>query len=383
MDQRVAIAMAQIEDSDLSDKQYRAARRILDRAYTTGHLVMTQAETQAVCTTNSEGATRRLLGQLKAAGIINYHIGDSVFIGLTAWDDGEPRSLSDHLRAESDLSRAESDRGRSESDRNDGNERSESDHLRAESDHKRSLSARERSESDHATYTGARAHIGLVGLGNIINSTIEENKPNQTKPEHDASAEIDEHEQVISFGLLKASGIIPTNARRLAREHPLEEIQRAVGQWWDRRDEYRSAGIIVSWLDSPNGVGLPATSAAFERSALYRKWQMPDERNEPPPPVAPPPTPQAASAPIDDNGPLAQVWRSVIEATGPAAREWLADAHLRSVTDGCAVITAPARSAQYINNRLGNQIRRHMATAGCPVKRVRIQAAEAAESEEA
>jgi phage replication O-like protein O len=106
-----------------------------------------------------------------------------------------------------------------------------------------------------------------------------------------------------------------------------------------------------------------------------------DERNEPPA-VTPPPVPRAASAPAADNGPLAEVWRNVVAVASPAAREWLAQTQLRSVADGCAVIAAPAKSAQYISSQLGNQIRRSMATAGHPVRVIEVMAASAAESEQ-
>ena len=341
---KAAIAMQQIETAALTDKQYRAARRLLDRCATSGHLKLTKTLAQEVCTTQTLGATRRLLGQLKAAGVINYRVNGYVYVDFMAWCADGPRAESDHGRALSD-------------------------HGRAESDHPRAL-------SDHiepATYTHAPAGVGwLVGITPSSEGDHQPTNPPITQ------AVIDPVEQAIAFGLLKSSGVMPLNAKRLAEQHTLAAIRRAVGQWWDNRNgQFRSPGIIVSWLDNPDGAGLPETSSLFERSPLYRQWRTQAEIAEEVRLTADL-TPVSA---VSDRGhapatPLETAWAEVLATLAPElVAAWLAEAQLVELTTARARIVAPAAKVEYIRGRLDNRIRRALAIAGHRPEQIDIQEA--------
>lgn len=339
-----ALAMHQIEAAALSDKQYRAARRLLDHAaQRRGQLKLSKEDALAVCTTQTNGAMRRLLGQLKKAEIINYRVNGYVYVNFCAW------GADDAARAESD-------------------------HPRAESDHPRALSDHPRALSDHiepSTYTHARAGVGwLVG---ITTTSLEDDNQPTNPPQTTSNAPADPVAQAMAFGLLKSSGIMPLNAKRLAEQHDLPSIRRAVGHWWDNRNgDFRSPGIVVSWLDKPDAAGLPDCSDAFMRSPLYRQWRTKSEIEEEQAETAANALRQAAAPPPrEPPGPLEQLWR---EITALASCEgWLEGTRLVELSEARALIVAPRRNAEYIRSRLAKQIHRSLAIAGHRPEQIEIQ----------
>lgn len=336
------VAIQRIEAAGLTDKQYRAARRLLDRAIDTGHLKLVTESAMAVCMTTSEGSMRRLLGQLKSADIINYHINGCVYIDFKSW------SASDHPRANSDH---------------------EDCYTRSESDHPRALSARGRANSDHedpATYTHARAGVGrLVGIIPTIEDLDPTYQPTPT-------------EIALSLRLLLHIRLIKRNAERLAQTHPFERIREAVAHWWENRGDLfgEQPGIIVRWLDNWDESGVPALSTEFKRSDLYQQFRTPAEIEEAAqreaeltqwygeetavePPVVEEP------AELD---PVTELWSEILLgiklATPNVFNDWLSDSHLAELTSTKACIAVGKNKREWIESRLGKQLRRELAMRG-------------------
>ena len=350
------VAIQRIEAAGLTDKQYRAARRLLDRAIDTGHLKLVTESAMAVCMTTSEGSMRRLLGQLKSADIINYHINGCVYIDFKSW------SASDHPRAESA-------RPRANSDHEDYYSRSESDHPRANSDHPRAESARGRANSDHedpATYTHVRAGVGrLVGIIPTIEDLDPTYQPTPT-------------EIALSLRLLLHIRLMKRNAERLAQTHPFERIREAVAHWWENRGDLfgEQPGIIVRWLDNWEESGVPALSTEFKRSDLYHEFRTPSELKQDAQreaeltqqygetTVLEAPVVEEAAA-LD---PLTELWSEILLgiklATPNVFNDWLSDSQLTELTSTKAGIAVGKNKREWIESRLGKQLRRELAMRG-------------------
>lgn len=370
------VAIRQIEAAALTDKQYRAARRLLDQAVESGHLKLTKESALNICTTSSEGSMRRLLGQLKQAEIISYRVNGYVYINFKAWvpdDDGDDeRAESDHPRAESARGRAKSDRPRANSDHegpDDGDdERAKSDHQRAESDHQRAGNAR----ICFPTYTGAHAQkvgrlVGTIPYGD--QSPTYQPDPNET---------------ALSLRLLLHIRLMKSNADRLSQTHPFERIREAVAHWWENRGELfgEQPGIIVRWLDNWEESGVPALSDEFRRSELYRQFRTPAEIAEEEqleaeaaafvqtyvPPEATEPAVTAAEPATEPATPHQALWGEILSgiatATPAIYNDWLRDSALTALDAEQAVITVGAKKKTWIESRLGKQLRRELAMRG-------------------
>jgi hypothetical protein len=174
------------------------------------------------------------------------------------------------------------------------------------------------------------------------------------------------------------------NAKRLADSHGLTIVRRCVGHWWDNRNgQFRSPGIIVTWLDDLDNAGIPACSTEFLRSPLYRQWrteaEIQTERETEATWAAyllEAAGPEAEVVDAEPQGPLVSLWQQILASFAPDLVEaWLAGTQLIELSTRQAVITAPRRKAEYIRNRLARGIRRELTLQGHRPDEIIIQEA--------
>ncbi len=385
MEPTVQAALNQIDQADLTAAQYRAVRRLLDVAAATGHAKLTKEHCSKLCSTTSEGAMRRLLGSLQQAGIIHYSTNGFVYIDFTAWsangqqwlaEPNEPitaASKSDHPRADLARGRADLDHAAIEDEPVDDKPASKSDHPRADLARGRADLDLPRADLDHneaATYTRARTGE-LVSLLDPILS-LEEDLTNKLTP--------DPESQALSFALLTYIRVKPAAlAKQLASDHSLFTIREAISHWWFNRKSLggqfeETPGIVVYWLNNWQSAGVPALSAHFQRTELYRNFrtqaeQAADRQAEaelaavackPQPVVTAPAVVQPADphAAIWDQM-LAELRLTLADATYQA---FIRDTKARS-QDGChwTIQVANKGSMDWVQNRLANKIKRSLA----------------------
>lgn len=397
-------AIRQIDGADLSAALYRAARRLLDVA-PTGHAKLTKERANELCCTTSDGATRRLLGGLQAAGIIHYSTNGFVYVDFTAWTptpkgrdwveepdepltqpqkSDHPRALLDHQRAKSDQeAHAETNANLTSTQKSD-HPRAELDHSPSTTDAARSKSARGRSKIDHpralldhneaATYT--HAHAGGVCLFVDPDPILskEEEQTNKQTP--------DPESQALSFALLTHVRVKAAVAKELAALRSLEQVREAVSHWWFNRKSVggtfdETPGIIVYWLTNWQAAGVPALSSHFYRTDLYRNHRTQAEIDADSqidsevqtvqsrlvePPAQRPITPAPATTPPTD--PNAAIWAQVLAelklTMQPMAfDQWVAGTTVVSVAGAAWTISVPNdRALDYLNTQLSNKVRR-------------------------
>ncbi|MBX3014836.1 MAG: hypothetical protein KF832_25170 [Caldilineaceae bacterium] len=359
-------AIYQIDHAKLSAAQYRAARRLLDAAGTTGHLKLTKERANELCCTTSDGATRRLLGGLQQAGIIHYSTNAYVYVDFTAWS---PVEKSDHPRALLDHPRAESDHEWIDEDDDNVMPVEKSDHPRAESDHPRALLDHPRAESDHdeaATYTHARARSVCLFV-DPIQSQIQEDLTNKQTP--------DPEEQALAFALLAYIRVKAPVAKALATEHTLQTIREAASHWWLNRKSAggqfdETPGIVVYWLNNWHIAGVPELSPYFQHTELYLNFrtqaeiaaeqqaEMPIVQEEP---IAYLPPVEAAPTEGDSK---ATIWRQVraelaLTMSQILYNQWVHDSHVYAVEgDTWQIAVCDERALDWLRSRLVAKVQR-------------------------
>jgi hypothetical protein len=98
-------AIVQINHSALQPQTKLNAFQLLEQVDpNSGHITLTREELCALFEVGSDGAARRHLGRMQAAGIIHYSTNAAVYINFRAWIDPRLRvgaRLADHPRAAS------------------------------------------------------------------------------------------------------------------------------------------------------------------------------------------------------------------------------------------------------------------------------------------
>ena len=194
--------LANIESADLSLREYRAARRMLDRVSDQGTLYLERDEACAIFGTGTWNDARRILGELRKAGVIECHTNNRAYVIFCA--------ESAHPRADSAQSEAPAEEGQC----------AESAHPRAETAHPRADSAHRYAESARANRQANRQanHTPLDSLPS---------KPEEGLGETPAP---DEAQQARSRALLTDPDIRLDQelAKVLAAKYPFDEIRRQV-----------------------------------------------------------------------------------------------------------------------------------------------------------
>jgi hypothetical protein len=412
----VAAAVRQIDQARLTATQYRAARRLLDAAAATGHVKVTKEVAAALCFMESEGATRRLLGALQQAKIIHYSINSYVYVDFTAWspvaktdhpravlartravldhdwiDEGDDDGLTDlkmdHLRAEMARTRAVLDHGISSNG-----------HLRSESARTRSKTARVRAESDHPraetdrTYAHAHAHVCLSVDPISLSSSDKEEQTDKQTPE--GVSTIDPIERSISFALLCAIRVWTDEAKQLSEQKTLNQVREAVCRWFFNRKSVggefdETPGIVVYWLKNWENAGVPPLDPRFRQTEYYRQFRTPleieaDEQAEAEEEAQQAawvrPAPAEATTVAEPVSELDGVWAATLAAYRVQAREivdhQLKGTRLVAVADGRAVIEAPGRWVEWIQNRLQRRLLNELKLSGLAVTSLVVQEAQ-------
>jgi len=383
MEPTVQTALRQIDQADLSAAEYRAVRRLLDVAATTGHAKLTKEHCSTLCCTTSDGATRRLLGSLQRAGLIHYSTNGCSTVCFVTWDAADRRvqecvhEPSDSLTAanDSDHPRAKRDHPRALLDHDEADETNESLTVDKKSDHPRAKSDHPRALLDHdeaATYTHARAR-GVCLFVDPILSNQEDLITNKQTP--------DPEEQALAFALLSFLRVKAPVAKELAGQHSLQTIREACSHWWFNRKSAggqfeETPGIVVYWLNNWQSAGVPALSPHFQRSELYRNFRTATELAADRQAEAelaavvirPQPAVVTASAEVLPTDPRAAVWDQMLAEL----RLTLADATYQAFVRDTKVIAsdnnlwrvqvANKSALDWVQNRLANKIKRTLSS---------------------
>ncbi len=238
-----------VDSADITPREYRAARKMLDRVSDQGSIYLEQDEACALFGVTSWGDVRRILHGLKGAGVIDFHTNRRAYVTF--------------CRAESVQPRAEKAQPRAESAQNDEPEtlknRAESAQPRAGNAHRRAESAR----AYRLTNTGRQAKEILPEPEGGLGETPE--------PEAD-----DEAERQHSKALLMEPeiGLDDTLATQLAADYPFEQVRRQVFRFLrDRRaGTVKSAGVLRSRLARNFAATINETDRA---SPLWAKYGDP------------------------------------------------------------------------------------------------------------
>jgi len=351
MEPTVQTALRQIDQADLSAAEYRAVRRLLDVAATTGHAKLTKEHCSTLCCTTSDGATRRLLGSLQRAGLIHYSTNGFVYVDFVAWS---PAATIDQEWVDETNESLTVDK--------------KSDHPRAKSDHPRALL----DHDEAATYTHARAR-GVCLFVDPILSNQEDLITNKQTP--------DPEEQALAFALLSFLRVKAPVAKELAGQHSLQTIREACSHWWFNRKSAggqfeETPGIVVYWLNNWQSAGVPALSPHFQRSELYRNFRTATELAADRQAEAelaavvirPQPAVVTASAEVLPTDPRAAVWDQMLAEL----RLTLADATYQAFVRDTKVIAsdnnlwrvqvANKSALDWVQNRLANKIKRTLSS---------------------
>ncbi len=239
-----------IDDADITAREYRAARKMLDRVSDQGSIYLEQDEACTLFGVTSWGDVRRILHGLKSAGVIAFHTNRRAYVTF--------------CRAESAQPRAEKAQPRADSAQNEQPERLKN---RAESAQPRAEKAQPRADS-------ARAY-------RLTNTGRQANKESLPEPERGVGETsepqpINEAERQRSMGLLMEPeiGLDATLATQLAGEYQFEQIRRQVFRFLrDRKaGTVKSAGVLRSRLARNFAATINETDRA---SPLWAKYGDP------------------------------------------------------------------------------------------------------------
>ncbi len=231
-----------IDSADISAREYRAARKMLDRVSDQGSIFMEQDEACALFGVTSWGDVRRILHGLQDAGVIDFHTNRRAYVTFRA-ESAQPRAENAHRRADS---------AQSEGPQKLKN-RAESAQPRAENAHRRADSA----HAPRLTNTGRQAKEILPDPEGGLGETPEPV----------------ESEQQQSKALLMEPeiGLDPTMAAQLAGQYRFEEIRRQAFRFLRDRQagSVKSAGVLKSRLARKFAATVTETDRA---SPLWAKY---------------------------------------------------------------------------------------------------------------
>ncbi len=247
-----------IENADITLREYRAARRMLDRVSDQGTLYLEREDACTLFGVNSWADVRRILGALKEAGVIDCHTNKRAYVLFMT---PEMRAESVHPRAENAHTRADSAQPESIPE---SEPRAESAHPRAENAHPRAESARGCTDS-------ARAYR--------LRQANRQANDNPPKPEGGmGEAEPADDEQARSVALLEDPeiGLDHTMASGLAQTYPFEEIRKQVFRFVRDRQAgtVKSAGVLGSRLKRKFAASVTDRDRTSE---LWCRHAKPDE----------------------------------------------------------------------------------------------------------
>jgi hypothetical protein len=365
-----------IEAADLPLAEYRAARRLLDRAlHTKGYLHLETDECVRLCGVNHWGSATRIFRRLATAGIIEFHSNSRAYVRFIE----RAESVADRAKsARDEEGRAESVADRADSARDSGEGRAESVSGRAES-------VVDRADLARPPHTGARASWQAIQL-QAGRQEIPACLPAEGGAGETAQPEPDAAPNNSGYRLLTDPEVRldASTARRLAADYDLDELLRQVMRL--RRDI--ETGNARSWaaLAARLKRGFAATITDADRqSDLYRRhapspwategWvsQAAEDEDEsapaePGPEVMetePDPEPQVATARAQWERVQQECALQGDNATGAVQDMWVV-----TVEPGCWTLgIADAFRFDWVVKKLSKQLERKLAVVvGQPVK---------------
>jgi hypothetical protein len=365
-----------IEAADLPLAEYRAARRLLDRAlHTKGYLHLETDECVRLCGVNHWGSATRIFRRLATAGIIEFHSNSRAYVRFIE----RAESVADRAKsARDEEGSAESVADRADSARDSGEGRAESVSGRAES-------VVDRADLARPPHTGARASWQAIQL-QAGRQEIPACLPAEGGAGETAQPEPDAAPNNSGYRLLTDPEVRldASTARRLAADYDLDELLRQVMRL--RRDI--ETGNARSWaaLAARLKRGFAATITDADRqSDLYRRhapspwategWvsQAAEDEDEsapaePGPEVMetePDPEPQVATARAQWERVQQECALQGDNATGAVQDMWVV-----TVEPGCWTLgIADAFRFDWVVKKLSKQLERKLAVVvGQPVK---------------
>lgn len=233
-----------IDSADISAREYRAARKMLDRVSDQGSIFLEQDEACALFGVTSWGDVRRILHGLQDAGVIHFHTNRRAYVTFRA-ESAQPRAEKAQQRADSAQP-----------------EPPETLKNRAESAQPRAEKAQPRADSARAyrlTNTGRQAKDILPKPEGGVGETPE--------------PEVADGEQERSKALLMEPevGLDDALATQLANAYPFVEIRRQVFRFLrDRKiGSVKSAGVLRSRLARKYAATVTETDRASPLWARY------------------------------------------------------------------------------------------------------------------
>ena len=260
----------QIEQANITPREYRAARRMLDRATDQGILFLERADAYDLFGTNTWGDVRRMLTALRDAGLLDFHTNDCAYVNFCRAKSAQPRADSAQPRAES--ARDGSAGGCS---------------SRAESAQPRADSAQPRADSARGAAPNKELNTAIRQAIQIHPDSLPDSQPEEGSGETTApSPAPDPAEQARSIALLTdpAVGCDPRLAAALAAAHPFAEIRRQIPRYLAdlARGRVRSPAVLRRRLDGH----FAAIITANDRASPL--WARHPDPSDPPPPAAEP-----------------------------------------------------------------------------------------------
>jgi len=258
--------LASIENANITPREYRAARRMLDRATDQGILFLERADAYDMFGTNTWGDVRRMLGALRDAGLLAFHTNECAYVNFCRAESAQPR-------ADSAQSRADSAR----------DEQSPADPPRAESAQPRADSAQPRAESARGATPNKELNTAIRQAIQIHTDCQPDSLPEEGVGETTAPSLA---EQARSIALLTdpAVGCDPRLAAALAAAHPFGEIRRQAFRYLAdlARGRVRSPAVLRRRLDEH------FAAAITERDRASPLWARHPDPDDPPPAGAEP-----------------------------------------------------------------------------------------------
>lgn len=260
-------AVDAVNSAELSATEYRAARRLLDLAHRETGIVRLDAETAMwACCVSSWDSVRRLLGALQGIDLIRYHAARDPARGVEiAWPVW---GMVIHLGSpviqngsHSELDRALVECPACQTVIQIGSpviQNGSHDGFRHES-----VIQNGSPVCENGSHGPPLPHtrIGLVGLDLDPESLLEDQEPNQTKPDPDARARL--------CGLLVEVGVSPPMAHRLS-DMDVELGTRIVFAWLPEYDAGLAKVNLLVWRLQHRETA-PPLRASDRASPLYRR----------------------------------------------------------------------------------------------------------------
>ena len=270
-------ALLYLNSVDITPAAFRAGVRLLLAASAeNGYLRRPPADIERMFGGVSASQVRRILGQLQAVDVIHYTTNGDIHVYFRSWSTNTPNPDKAHSRAKTAhpcAENAQSDEGQC-----------------AENAHRCAENAQ--SELDGETPCAENAHPCAENAHRCAENAHLLTRTRAPVPEVSkySKSPTDRHctyllardpaETAVGAALLHDAGMDKSFAAAISAKHPLEQIRRALGWWWDDQQSdnpqfKRRPTIVLSWLQE--GKGLPPLSEEFENSDLYQRHRTPAE----------------------------------------------------------------------------------------------------------